>query len=349
MAARSVDLRSDTLTKPTAEMRQAMVDALVGDDVFDEDPTVKELEALAASLMGKEAALFVPTGTMGNLISVMVHCRDKGSEFLIGDRQHIYLYEGGSASAVASAHPRVARNLPDGTLDFDELEKLVRPDNVHFPKTRMLALEQTHNMCGGRVLSLAFMDEAAAFCKKHGLALHIDGARIFNAAVALDVPVKELAKHADSVTFCLSKGLGAPLGSVLVGSSDFIYQARRFRKMLGGGLRQVGVVAATGLVALNVVSKLLAADHERAKTLARGLTDCKGIDVAVDTVQTNIVMARITDKAALGSAADFATKLKDNGVVVVPVFHDTVRLCTYHQVNDDDIAFVIEAVRKICA
>eukprot|EP00232_Nephroselmis_pyriformis_P028073 CAMPEP_0182856498 /NCGR_PEP_ID=MMETSP0034_2-20130328/2472_1 /TAXON_ID=156128 /ORGANISM="Nephroselmis pyriformis, Strain CCMP717" /LENGTH=350 /DNA_ID=CAMNT_0024987581 /DNA_START=9 /DNA_END=1061 /DNA_ORIENTATION=+ len=298
---RKIDMRSDTVTKPTEGMRAAMALAEVGDDVFGDDPTVIELEAEAAKAFGKEAALFVPTGTMANLIACMVHCRERGSEVILGNQTHIHIYEGGGVACLAGIHPRALPNLPDGTLDLDLVEKSVRPVDDHFPTSRLLCLENTHNATGGRVLPVAYVDAAGAVARRHGMKLHIDGARIYNAAAALGVDVARLTQAADSVSFCLSKALGAPLGSLIVGTKEFVSEGRRARKALGGGMRQVGVVAAAGLVALREGPGKLAADHANAKLLARALNSLQHLQVDPDTVESNLVYV---DTGALVSRDD---------------------------------------------
>ncbi len=255
-----IDLRSDTVTKPTDAMRSAMASAEVGDDVYGEDPTVNRLEALAAEMLGKEAAVFVASGTMGNLISLLSHGA-RGDEVILGDNAHIFYYEQGGMAAVGGMHPRTVPNLTDGTMALDALEHAIRSEDEHFPYSRIIALENTHNRCGGRVLTADYTDAVGALAHAHGMVLHIDGARLWNAAVAQNVTPARLAAAADSVTCCLSKGLAAPVGSVIAGSEPFIRRARRNRKLLGGGMRQAGVIAAAGIVALAEMYDRLAEDH----------------------------------------------------------------------------------------
>ncbi|MDQ7028713.1 MAG: low-specificity L-threonine aldolase [Ardenticatenia bacterium] len=287
-----IDLRSDTVTQPTPAMRRAMAEAPVGDDVYGEDPTVNRLEALAAERLGKEAALFVPSGTMGNLISLLVVC-GRGDEYIVGDNQHTYIYEAGGASAVGSIHPRVVPNLPDGTMALQAIEAAIRPDNVHFPRTRLIALENTHNRMGGRILPPEYVAQVRALADRHGLWLHGDGARLWNAAVALGASPAELAAPFDSLSVCLSKGLAAPVGSLVVGSRDFIAEARRARKVLGGGMRQAGILAAAGIVALTEMIPRLAEDHANAQRLADGL-EALGYRVH-RPVETNIVVFELPE------------------------------------------------------
>ncbi len=246
---KTIDLRSDTVTLPTPTMREAIYRAELGDDVFGEDPTTKRLEKIAAERMGKEAAVMVASGTMGNLVCVLTHCR-RAEEVILGNRSHTFLYEAGGMSALGGIHPHTIVNQPDGTMRLEDIEAAIRGHNVHFPRTRLICLENTHNRCNGSALTPEYMETVAALAKDRGLMVHLDGARIFNAAVALQVDVKELTRHADSLSFCLSKGLSAPVGSVVCGSREFIAEARRNRKVLGGGMRQSGIIAAAGITAL---------------------------------------------------------------------------------------------------
>ncbi len=257
-----IDLRSDTVTLPTPAMRQAMAEAEVGDDVYGEDPTVNRLQQLAASLVGKEAGLFVPSGTMSNLAAVLAHC-NRGDEVILGNKSHTYLFEGGGLSALGGVHSCQIPNQPDGTLALEDIQNAIRPNDIHQPPTRLVCLENTHNRCGGVALSPEYTRQVAELARQHNLSLHLDGARLFNAAVAQGVRAKELAGPADSVSICLSKGLSAPVGSVLCGSKEFIQRALRIRKQLGGGMRQAGILAAAGIVALETMVERLADDHRR--------------------------------------------------------------------------------------
>ena len=283
-----VDLRSDTLTKPTPEMRRAMAEAEVGDDVFGEDPTVNRLEEMAAGRVGKEAALFVASGTMGNLVSLLAQC-GRGDEIILGDQAHTYINEQGGAAALGGIHPRVVPNEPDGTLDLGRVAAAIRSDNIHYPRTRLVAVENTQNLCSGVALTPEYMHALGRLARQHGLRVHVDGARIFNAAIALGVDVKSLTEDADSLTFCLSKGLGAPVGSLVCGSKAFIAEARRARKVLGGGMRQAGVLAAAGIVALESMVDRLAEDHANARLLSAGLSELPWIQVDPVPLRTNIV------------------------------------------------------------
>ncbi len=334
-----IDLRSDTITHPTPEMRDAMYRAEVGDDVFGEDPTVNRLETMAAEITGKEAAIFTPSGTMSNLIAVLSHTRH-GDEIILGDRSHIFLNEAGGAAAIGGVSLRTVPNNTDGTIDIDRIEGAVRGKNLHWPPSKLLCLENTQNFCGGAVLDVEYTIEAAEAARRHNLAVHLDGARIFNAAVALGVPVIELCEPVDSVDFCLSKGLSAPVGSVLCGSSEFIARARKFRKMVGGGMRQAGVLAAAGIVCLESCIERLADDHQNAKTLADGLRQIPGLDV--EKPETNIVMIGTGDVPA----ADFVKKAAEAGVKLISVGPRRVRAVTHRMVNAADIKEAVKRLKK---
>ena len=341
-----VDLRSDTITRPTPAMRRAMAEAEVGDDVFGEDPTVNRLEALAAERLGKAAALLVASGTMANLVSLMVHC-GRGDEVILGDQAHSFLYEQGGSAALGGIHPRTVANQSDGTLRLEDIEFAVRPDNVHFPRTRLIALENTHNRCYGAPLSLTYMEAVAALARRHGIALHVDGARIFNAAAALGVPAARLAKDADSVSFCLSKGLGAPVGSMVCGSREFVAEARRVRKVLGGGMRQAGVIAAAGIVALNEMVDRLVEDHANARRLAEGLAAVDGLTVDCRRVVTNIVYLDINRDRL--PPAELLERLQAEGILLLAVGPKRLRAVTTHHVSAADIDRALEAFRKALA
>ncbi|MGL5319786.1 MAG: low-specificity L-threonine aldolase, partial [Aeromonas veronii] len=280
---RYIDLRSDTVTQPTDAMRQAMLHAEVGDDVYGEDPGVNALEAFGARLLGKQAALFVPSGTMSNLLAVMSHCQ-RGEGAILGNAAHIYRYEAQGSAVLGSVALQPLPMQRDGTLAFDDIKAALAPDDAHFVQTRLICLENTHN---GKVLPLSYLQEMGAFVAERGLKLHLDGARLFNAAVASETPVGVIAAPFDSISICLSKGLGAPVGSLLVGSHDFIARARRLRKMLGGGMRQAGILAQAGLFALEQHVTRLADDHRRAKRLAEGLAALPGIEIDLSLVQSN--------------------------------------------------------------
>jgi threonine aldolase len=285
-----IDLRSDTVTQPTAGMRDAMARAPLGDDVYGEDPTVNKLESWLAERLGFAAALFVPTGTMSNLLGLMAHC-ERGDEYIVGQQAHTYKYEGGGAAVLGSIQPQPLDNQPDGSLDLNQVVAAIKADDFHFARTRLLALENTMQ---GKVLSLDYLAAARKLTREKGLALHLDGARLYNAAVKLGVDAREITQHFDSVSVCLSKGLGAPIGSVLCGSNELIAKARRLRKMVGGGMRQAGLLAAAGLYALEHQVERLAEDHANAAFLAKGLTE---LGYQVEPVQTNMVYVQIGDRA----------------------------------------------------
>ncbi len=338
-----IDLRSDTVTLPTPRMREAMYRAEVGDDVFGEDPTVNRLQEMAAERVGKEAALFVASGTMANLVSVLTHC-GRGDEMIVGDRAHMFLYEAGGASALGGVHVRTVPNQPDGTLRPADVEAAIRPDNVHFPRSRLVALENTHNRCGGAALSAEQIHAVAAVAHAHGLRVHLDGARIFNAAIALGVPASTLAAEADSVSFCLSKGLSAPVGSLVCGSHEFIAEARRNRKIVGGGMRQAGVLAAAGIVALEEMIDRLAEDHANARLLAEAIAEIPGLAIDPRTVQTNIVIFEVADPAL--TPAELSRRLLAEGVKINPIEERKLRAVTHYGIERAHIEEAIRALRR---
>ncbi len=338
-----IDLRSDTVTHPTPAMRRAMYEAEVGDDVYGEDPTVNRLEELAAAMLGKEAALLVTSGTQGNLAAVLAHC-GRGDEVIVGHLAHMYLYEQGGMAALAGVHPRVVPNQEDGTLDLAEVEAAIRPENIHFPRTRLIAVENTHNRRYGAPLGVDYLRALRQVAHRHGLQVHMDGARLFNAAVALGVPARDLAAQADTVMVCLSKGLAAPVGSLLLGSAAFIAEARRARKVLGGGMRQAGVLAAAGIVALTEMVDRLAEDHTRARRLAEALATMPGLQVDLQRVYTNMVYV---DLEPPRTAAQLAEALAARGVRVHPVGPHRVRLVTHYGIEDTHIAAAIDAFAAV--
>ena len=339
-----IDLRSDTFTLPTPAMREAMAEAPVGDDVFGEDPTVKALEALAAERMGKEAALFVTSGTQGNLVSLLAHC-GRGDEAIMGDQAHTYIYEQGGSAALGGIHPRAIPSERDGSLALDKIEAAIRADDQHFPVSRLVCLENTHNRAGGTYLTPAYTDAVADLAHQYGLKLHIDGARIFNAAVAQGVDVRELVRGADSVTFCLSKGLSAPVGSVVCGSADFIRRAHRARKVLGGGMRQAGIIAAAGIVALNDMVERLADDHANARRLAEGIASLPGITLDLDLVQTNIVYFNL-DHPAL-TPTKLVEQLRRREVGLFDLGPKRLRAVTHHGIEAEHIEEAIAAFADV--
>jgi threonine aldolase len=336
-SVRVIDLRSDTVTLPTEEMRRAMYEAELGDDVYGEDPTVNALEQLAAEMMGKEAALLTVSGTMSNLLAVLAQTRP-GDEVLLGSESHIFWYEVGGAAALGGAVMRTVPNSANGQMDLEDIEKSTRGENIHFPRSALLCLENTHNRCGGRVITPEYTSAAAALAHQHGLRVHLDGARIFNAAVALEVPASDLARDADSVCFCLSKGLSAPVGSLLCGGRDFIERARKLRKMVGGGMRQAGVIAAAGLVALRSIDRL-AQDHSNARRLARGLASLPGIHVAEP--ETNIVLFEVPIPGP-----DFLRETGIRGVKLGSRGANRFRAVTHRMIAEADVD---EAVERMAA
>jgi threonine aldolase len=342
----SIDLRSDTVTHPTPEMREAMAHAIVGDDVYGEDPTVNQLEIEAAQMLGKEAGLFVTSGSMGNLVAVMTHC-GRGDEIILGDKAHIFRYESGSISAVGGVHPHTIPNQPDGTLRIDDIKRAIRDDDPHFPRTKLICLENTQGTIGGVSLPKSYIDEVGALARQHHLKLHIDGARIFNAATELNIPVDQLVASADSLTFCLSKGLCAPVGSVLVGDKAFINEARRTRKLLGGAMRQAGVIAAAGLISLRMMTKRLDEDHKTARTIGEGIQNIAGIQVK--SIHTNFVFFEVLPNAKLTPEqlidkldAEFRVKLS-----LYPGYTHTFRIVTHYWVTPERAQVVIRALRTL--
>jgi threonine aldolase len=328
-----VDLRSDTVTKPTAAMREAMARAEVGDDVFGDDPTVIALQERIAAMLGKEAALFVPSGTQSNLVAVMSHC-GRGDEYIVGQMAHTYRWEAGGAAVLGSVQPQPLEHQPDGTLALRDIEAAIKPDDAHFARTRLLCLENT---LGGKALSLAYMAEATALARKHQLATHLDGARLFNAATALQVPAREIAQHFDTVSVCFSKGLGAPVGSALCGSKALIRSAHRWRKMLGGGMRQAGVLAAAALYALDHHVARLADDHVLAQRLAQGLVGLPHL--VVEPPQTNMVFVDVQGDRAAGLMAH----LKAHGVRATGLYR--LRFVTHLDVDAAGVDHAIATLR----
>jgi threonine aldolase len=331
---KKIDLRSDTVTLPTQEMRQAMATAELGDDVYGEDPTINQLEALAAEKLGKEAALFVSSGTQSNLIGILCHCQ-RGDEYLVGQTAHTYRYEAGGAAVLGSVQPQPIDFEPDGTLDLAKVERYIKPKDAHFAKTRLLCLENTQ---AGMVLPLQYLKEAGAFARHHSLVLHLDGARIFNAAVKLGVDVREIAEPFDSVSVCLSKGLAAPVGSVLCGSAPLIQEARRWRKMLGGGMRQAGVLAAAGIIALTKMVNRLVEDHANALELAKGLAGIPGFNVDLNVVQTNMVFFTL-EAPLLG---EFGSFMERKGILV-DGHAGPIRAVTHYGIEPADIKTILDA------
>ncbi|NOU52250.1 low-specificity L-threonine aldolase [Pseudoalteromonas sp. JBTF-M23] len=334
-----IDFRSDTVTQPCQQMRLLMSNAEVGDDVYGDDPSVNALEQWTATRHGFEASLFVSSGTQANLLAILSHC-ERGDEYLCGQNAHNYRYEAGGAAVLGSVQPQPIENEPDGSLCLTKLEKAIKPDDSHFARTRLVSLENT---IGGKVLSLQYLAQARAFTNKHQLMLHLDGARVYNAAVALNVDIKEISQHFDSMTICLSKGLGAPVGSLLLGNHEFINKARRLRKMLGGGMRQAGILAAAGHYALTHNVSRLADDHDNAQYLAHQLNTLKGFNTEPYPVHTNIVFVDIEDNVDIQKICE---KLKTQGIVITPGYQG-MRLVTHKDIAREDIDKLILILREL--
>jgi threonine aldolase len=342
-----IDLRSDTVSWPTPEMREAMARAAVGDDVYGEDPTVNELEALAAERLGKEAAVFVASGTMGNLTATLSHC-GRGDEIIVGQSNHMVRSEAGGASALGGVHTYFLPIQPDGTLRLEDIEAAVRdPNNLHHPLSRLVWLENTQGAEGGVPLTPAYTQSVRELCDRHGLMLHVDGARIWNAAAALGCDVKELSGPADSVSFCLSKGLCAPVGSILTGSREFIGQARRNRKLLGGAMRQAGVLAAAGIIAIEKMTTRLGEDHANARRLAAGLCQIEGVRLDLDRVYTNMVYCDL-DESLPGDAYWLRDRLAaDYQIKVGPTGPRSLRLVTHYWITPERVETAVAAFRQV--
>ena len=341
-----IDLRSDTVTLPSPAMREAMYRAELGDDVMGEDPTVNRLEALAAEMMGTEAALLGVSGTMGNLLALLAHCR-RGDEAILGDNSHIYNYEAGGASALGGIVLHPVSTARFGELPLAELRHAVRPaaSNIHYAPPGVICVESTHNRCGGTILPPAYLREVKVIADDVGVPVHLDGSRIFNAAVALQCNVHELTKSVDSVQFCLSKGLSAPVGSLVCGRKDFIAQARRLRKMVGGGMRQAGIIAAAGIVALTEMVERLAEDHQTARQLAEGLVDLPGMRLDLDTVQTNLVI--FAPQNPLPEGPSFAQVLTHEGVKVGDIGGGRFRAVTHYGITPKDINEALKVIHRV--
>jgi threonine aldolase len=339
-----LDFRSDTVTKPTPEMREAMAQAEVGDDVYGEDPTVNKLQEIAADMLGKKAAIFVASGTMGNLTAMLSHC-GRGDEIIEGNLAHTFLYEAGGLAALGGIHPHTIPNQPDGTLVLQDIRDAIRSTgDPHMPITRLVSLENTHNRCGGASISAGYTRSVGELAKQHGLVLHLDGARIFNAAVDQGVTAKELAAPADSVTFCLSKGLSAPVGSVLCGSTEFIQRAHRIRKQLGGGMRQAGILAAAGIVALQHMVERLSEDHRRARKLADGLRTIPGI--TLDVQNTNMVYFLLEESVPL-TAEQFLSNANERGLLFGRDHDRRFRMVTHVWIDDSAVDQAMETLNDI--
>lgn len=334
-----VDFRSDTVTQPTDAMRRAMFDAPLGDDVYGDDPTVNRLEAMAAEMLGFDNALFTSSGTQANLLALMSHC-DRGDEYICGQQAHNYRFEGGGAAVLGSIQPQPLNNQADGSIALEDIEAAIKPDDVHYARTRLLSLENT---IGGKVLPMSYLAGAQALAFNRGLKIHLDGARLANAAVALNKPMAEIAGHFDSVSLCLSKGLCAPVGSLLLGDDRLIQKARRWRKMLGGGMRQAGVLAGAAIVALEQQVERLVDDHDNAALLARELAQIDGFEVDMASVQTNMVFARVADSIDIQAVA---AELSSRGFVIS--VSKQLRLVTHKDISCADVHSFIAALKSIC-
>ncbi len=345
-----IDLRSDTVTLPTPEMREAMYRAEVGDDVYGEDPTINRLQEMAAQRLGKEAALFVASGTMGNACAVLAHA-GRGEAIIVGDQSHIYRYEGGGAPMLGGCPMKVIPTEPDGMLDPRKVMLNIDDgSDEHSAPTVLLCMENTHNRCGGSVLSVEQVETLCTLAHEHNMKTHMDGARVFNAAIALNIPISELVRSVDSVMFCLSKGLSAPVGSLLVGGRDFIKRAHRARKALGGGMRQAGILAAAGIVALECMVDRMAEDHENSKRLAYGLADFPQIDVAIERVVTNMVMFSVRNAAQEAltevETVQFLAKAQEHGVLMGTMGEGKIRAVTHHGIDTQDIQAALAGIRR---
>lgn len=347
-----IDLRSDTVTLPTPEMREAMYRAELGDDVYGEDPTVNRLQEMAAERLGKEAALFVVSGTMGNLSCLLTHC-GRGDEAIMGHVAHTFLFEAGGSAAMGGIHPHTVPNQPDGTILLRDIEAAIRSDNEHYPRSRLVCLENTHNRCGGAVLTPEYTSAVCELAHAHGLSVHLDGARVFNAAIALSdgtksggVDVKDLVRDVDSVQFCLSKGLACPVGSLICGSAEFIHRARRNRKVLGGGMRQAGVLAAAGIVALETMVDRMAEDHQNAHRLAQGMAVVPGLDIDLDRVQSNLIIFGLTEDVDM-TPQEFVEGLAGYGVKLNSIGGRRFRAVTHYGITAEDIENSITAVQQV--
>ncbi|HEY93636.1 MAG TPA: low-specificity L-threonine aldolase [Dehalococcoidia bacterium] len=341
---KTIDLRSDTVTHPTQEMRKAMFEAEVGDDVYGEDPTVNRLESIAADKMGKEDSLFTTSGTQSNLIAVLTHTVH-GDEIILGNSSHIFLNEVGGAAALGGVVMHTIQNDRSGHLDLNDIERVVRRDNIHYPKTTLLCIENTHNQCGGTILDQVYTNKVCELTHILGIKVHLDGARIFNAATALGIPTQLLTENVDSVSFCLSKGLSAPVGSMLCGSKEFIKKARKIRKMLGGGMRQAGIIAAAGIVALEIMVERLVEDHKKAKRLAQGLERIRGINSDSDNLPTNIVMFSLETGL---SPSKFMDYLWEEGIRIGSRGGNLFRAVTHREISSSDIDEVLAHFETIC-
>ena len=341
---RVIDLRSDTVTLPTREMREAIYHAKLGDDVYGEDRSTKRLEEMAADITGKEAALLVPSGTMANLTCVLTHCA-RGDEVILGDKSHIFLNEAGGISALGGAQVHTIYNQPDGSMLLKDIEAAIRNDNIHYPRTRLVCIENTHNRCNGSPLSPDYVNSVVELAKNYGLSVHLDGARIFNAAIALGVNVKELTQHVDSLMFCLSKGLSAPIGSIICGPHKFISEAIRTRKILGGGMRQTGIIAAAGIISLEQMVERLSEDHINAYKLAEGIAQIPGLSIDVSKIKTNIIYFNLTNHHL--NTDELVKKCGQKGLMFLPTGQSRYRMVTHYGITSEDIEASLITLREV--
>ena len=338
-----IDFRSDTVTLPTDQMLNAIKNADLGDDVFQEDPTVNKLENTVAKLVNKKSALLVPSGTMGNLIAILVHA-PRGTEVILGDKSHTFIYEAGGISAFGGVHSHQLKNNADGTIDLDRIQNAIRDENIHYPRTSLISLENTHNMCYGTPITKKYIKSVKKIADEYSLPIHVDGARIFNSAISQELDIKELTKNIDSITFCLSKGLAAPIGSVLCGTNNFINEARRIRKALGGGMRQAGIIASAGLHSLKKFDNQIRCDHNNAQILAKGIDQIDGLKIDVNKVKTNIIYFSIDSKIMDGNEL---VKLMDSyNIKFFEVSENRFRLVTHYGIDKSDIDYVLSLFNK---
>ena len=342
----TIDLRSDTVTLPTKEMREAISNAELGDDVFQEDPTINNLEKLAAKKFNKEAAIFLPSGTMANLVAVLTHC-NRGDEVILGDQSHTFLYEAGGISSFGGVHSRQLKNHNDGTISLNDIKNAIRKKDVHFPPSRLICLENTHNRCFGMPLEINYTNAVVDIAKNNNMSVHVDGARIFNAAVATGSTVADLTKNVDTVSFCLSKGLSAPSGSLLCGDKNFIHRARFNRKALGGGMRQAGILAAAGIVAIDIMSEKIIEDHLNAKALAGGIAKIDGIIIETEKINTNIIYFKL-DHPKVNSELLLENMGKKN-IRFFELGPNWFRLVTHSGISKENIDYVIGEFDSFCS
>lgn len=341
---RRIDLRSDTVTLPTQQMREAIYNAELGDDVYGEDRTTKRLEQMAADITGKEAALLVPSGTMANLTCVLTHCA-RGEEVILGDKSHIFLNEAGGISALGGAQVHTIANQTDGTMLLKDIRTAIRGDNIHYPRTRLICIENTHNRCNGSPLGPDYINSVVELARNNRLWIHLDGARIFNASIALGINVKELTQHVDSLMFCLSKGLSAPIGSMICGSHEFISKAIRTRKILGGGMRQTGIIAAAGIVSLEHMVQRLSEDHINAYKLAEGIEQIPGLSIDASKIKTNIIYFDLLSHHL--EVNEFLAKCSQRGLMFLPTGESRFRMVTHYGITSEDIDHSLTTLRDV--